>query len=301
MEKSHGGFMDRRGSTPIDQRVIDLYDDFTHRHLDRRLFMQRLTTLVGAAAAATLAPLLRSNYALAAQVPANDPRLAAGSVAFPGASGEIKAYLARPTGTARLPGVIVIHQNRGLSPHIEDVARRVALTGYVAVAPDCLSALGGTPADEDAAMALFPKLQSPVALTELLKTIDYLRARPDVTAKIGVVGFCWGGTMSNLVATASPALAAVVAYYGVAPPLDDVPDIKAALMLHYAGLDDRVNATRPAYEEALKKARVSYTAYVYDGANHAFNDYTNAARYNEAAAKLAWQRTTAFFDAKLKT
>ena len=292
--------MDRSILDRIDQRVIALYDDFTHRHLDRRLFMERLTVLAGASAAAAMLPLLRSNYALAEQVKADDPRLAASTVTYPGSTGPMKAYLARPTGSARLPAVIVIHQNRGLNAHIDDVARRVALAGYVALAPDFMSPVGGTPADDDQALKDFAKVQIPVAVADAVKTVAYLTARPDVTGKIGVVGFCWGGGMVNQLAVSSPDLAAGVAYYGVAPPLDKVANIKAWLVLHYAGLDDRVNATRPAYEEALKKAGVSYTAYVYDGANHAFNDDTQAARYNEGAAKLAWQRTIDFFNAKLK-
>ena len=294
--------MDRSANDPIDQRVIALYDDFTHRHLDRRLFMERLSKLLGSAAtAASLLPLLRSNYALAEQVKPDDPRLATSTVTYPGSTGPMSGYLARPTGTARLPSIIVIHQNRGLNPHICDVARRAALAGYVALAPDLMASLGGTPANEDEAMAGFAKLQLPVALADALKTRDYLESRPDVTGKYGVVGFCWGGGVANLVATAAPDLGAGVAFYGAAPPLDKVADIKAPLMLHYAGLDDRVNATRGPYEEALKKAGVSYTAYLYEGVNHGFNDDTGAARYNEAAAKLAWSRTIAFFDEKLKT
>ena len=292
--------MDKPILEQIDQRVIALYDDFTHRHLDRRLFMERLTALVGATAAAAMLPLLRSNYALAEQVKSDDPRLAAENITYPGSSGEMKGYLARPKGSDKLPSVIVIHQNRGLNPHIADVARRLALAGYVALAPDFLSPFGGTPADEDEAMQRFAKVQVAAATADAVKTVVYLKARPDVTGKIGVVGFCWGGGIVNRLAVASPDLAAGVAYYGVAPPLDQVANIKAALLLHYAGLDARVNATRPGYEAALKKAGVSYAAYAYDGANHAFNDDTNAARYNEAAAKLAWQRTLDFLNAKLK-
>lgn len=293
--------MDRSANDPIDQRVIALYDDFTHRHLDRRLFMERLSKLLGsAAAAASLLKLLRSNYALAEQVKPDDPRLATSTVTYPGSTGPMSGYLARPTGTARLPSIIVIHQNRGLNPHICDVARRAALAGYVALAPDLMASLGGTPANEDDALAAFAKLQRPVALADALKTRDYLKSRPDLTGKYGIVGFCWGGDMVNLVAIAAPDLGAGVAYYGMAPPLDKVAEIKAPLMLHYAGLDNRVTPTSGPYEEALKKAGVSYTAYLYEGVNHGFNDDTGAARYNEAAAKLAWSRTIAFFDEKLK-
>jgi carboxymethylenebutenolidase len=284
----------------IDRRVIALYDEFTHIHLDRRLFMERLSALVGAAGAAAMLPLLRSNYALAQQVKADDGRLAAAMVSYPGSTGPMKGYLARPTGDARLPAIIVIHENRGVTPHIQDVARRAALAGYVALAPDLLSALGGTPADEDDAAKLFAKLDAPTALAEAVKTKDYLKSRADATGKIGVVGFCWGGGIVNQLATAAPDLTAAVAFYGVAPPLDKVANIKASLLLHYAGLDDRVNATRAPYEEALKKAGVSYTAYTYEGVNHAFHNDTGAARYNEVAAKLAWQRSIDFFNAKLK-
>jgi carboxymethylenebutenolidase len=292
--------MDRSMLDQIDQRVIALYDDFTHRHFDRRMFMERLTALVGAAAAVSMMPLLRSNYALAETVKADDPRLASGMVSYPGSTGPVKAYLTRPKGDERLPSIIVIHQNRGLNPHIEDVARRLALAGYVVLAPDLMSSLGGTPADEDQAIKEFAELKPAVALADGLASVAYLKSRADAGPKMGVVGFCWGGGGANLLATAAPDLAAVVSYYGVAPPLDKVANIKAALLLHYAGLDDRVGATRAGYEDALKKAGVSYTAYTYEGANHAFNDDTQAARYNAAAASLAWQRTLDFFNAKLK-
>jgi carboxymethylenebutenolidase len=293
--------MDRSVLDQIDQRVIALYDDFTHSHLDRRLFLERLTALVGSSAlASAMMTLLRSNYARAAEVAADDPRLSTSRITYPGASGPVKAYLARPKGDERFPGVIVIHQNRGLNPHIEDVARRVALAGYVALAPDFMSPLGGTPADEDKAMQEFAKVEPDEATADAVKAVAYLKSRSDVTGRIGAVGFCWGGGIINRLATKAPDLTAGVAYYGLAPPLDQVPDIKAALMLHYAGLDTRIGATRPGYEEALKKAGVSYVAFTYPDANHAFNDDTNVARYNAAAAKLAWQRTLDFFAKELK-
>ena len=292
--------MDRAVLEQIDQRVIDLYDDFTHTHLDRRLFLERLTALVGSAALATsMMALLRPNYALAAQVSADDPRLETQRITYPGASGPVKAYLARPKGAEKLPAVIVIHQNRGLNPHIEDVARRLAVAGYVALAPDFMSPLGGTPADEDQAMQEFAKMDRELATADAVKAVAYLKSRTDVTGKIGAVGFCWGGGGANELAEASPDLAAVVAYYGVAPPLDKVANIKAALMLHYAGLDTRVGASRPGYEDALKKANISFQSFTYEGANHAFNDDTTS-RYDEAAAKLAWQRTLDFFAKHLK-
>ena len=293
--------MDRDYRALIDQRVIALYDDFAHVHLDRRLFLERLGRLVGATAAAAIMPLLRANYAAALQVPANDPRPAAAVLEYPGASGAVRGYLARPAGADKRPAVVVIHENRGLSPYIQDVARRLAVAGYVALAPDLLSSVGGTPEDEDEAMARFARLDRDTAAADAAKAVDYLLGRADATGKVGAVGFCWGGGGVNLLAAVSPRLNAAVAFYGVAPPLDRVPNIKAALLLHYAGLDDRVNATRAGYEAALKSAGVSYTAYVYEGVNHAFHNDTAGPRYNAAAAKLAWRRTLAFFDETLKS
>jgi carboxymethylenebutenolidase len=285
----------------MDQRIIELYDDFTHRHLDRRLFLEQLTKLVGSSAVAmTLMASLGSNYARAATVAADDARLTTSRVVMPGSAGAVKAYLARPKGDAKLPGIVVIHQNRGLNAHIEDVARRVALEGYVALGVDCMSALGGTPPEEDKAMADFSKLTPDVAVAELVQAVAFLKARSDVSGKIGTVGFCWGGGMVNRLAEASPDLNAGVAFYGVAPPIDQVPKIKAALLLNYAGLDDRVNGTRPAYEDALKAAKTDYKIEVYPGVNHAFFDDTSAERYNADAAKLAWERAKTFFAQHLK-
>jgi carboxymethylenebutenolidase len=285
----------------MDQKIIELYDDFTHRHFDRRLFLERLTQLVGSSAVAmTLMTALRSNYARAATIPVDDPRLTTQRVTMPGAAGEVKGYLARPKGDAKLPGIVVIHQNRGLNPHIEDVTRRVALENYVAIGVDCMSVLGGTPADEDQAMKDFAKLTPEAATGELVQSVAYLKSRSDVTGKIGTIGFCWGGGMVNRLAEAAgPDLAAGVAFYGTAPPLDQVAKIKAAMILNYAGLDDRVNATRPGYEDALKAAHVDYTIYVYPNVNHAFFDDTTE-RYNADAAKLAWERAKAFFAQHLK-
>ncbi|MFO1056224.1 MAG: dienelactone hydrolase family protein [Dongiaceae bacterium] len=285
----------------MDQRLIDLYDDYTHRHLDRRLFLERAARLAGgSAAAAALLPLLQANAAAAGQVPTDDDRLQSGRVEFPGAAGPVKGYLARPKGDARLPGIVVIHENRGLNPHIEDVARRAALAGFVALAPDLLSGSGGTPADEQAAMAGIKALDRGQAAAELKAAIAWLRGRPDATGKVGAVGFCWGGGMANLLATASD-IDAVTVFYGAVPAADAVARIKAPLLLNYAGLDTRINADLPAYEAALKKAGVRYTLYVYEGVNHAFHNDTSAARYDATAAKLAWQRTIAFFDATLKS
>jgi len=285
----------------MDQRIIELYDDFTHRHLDRRLFLEQLTKLMGSSAIAlSVMASLRSNYALAETVPANDPRLVTTRVVMPGPAGDVKAYLARPKSDTKLPGIIVIHQNRGLNAHIEDVARRVALENYEALAVDCMSALGGTPADEDKAMADFAKLTPDVAVAELVQAATFLKARPNVNGKLGTIGFCWGGGMVNRLAEASPDINAAVAFYGVAPPLDQVAKIKAAMLLNYAGLDDRVNATRPAYEDALRAAKVDYTIDVYPNVNHAFFDDTGKERYNADAARVAWDRAKDFFAKHLK-
>jgi carboxymethylenebutenolidase len=285
----------------MDQRIIALYDDFTHRHLDRRLFLEQATRLVGSAAAALAAlSLLQSNRALGQIVAPSDPRVTTTTITFPGSTGPVKAYVARPAGAAKLPGIVVIHENRGLMPHIQDVARRVALAGYVALAPDLMSASGGTPDDEEKARVEFAKVDLAVARNDAVAAIAHLKSRPDATGRIGVVGFCWGGGMVNYLATAVPDLGAGVVYYGRTPPREDVAKIKAPLLLHYAGLDEALTSTVPAYEQALKDADKSYTLYVYPGVNHAFNNDTGAARYDKAAATLAWARTIAFFDKTLK-
>jgi carboxymethylenebutenolidase len=286
----------------VDQKIIELYDDFTHRHLDRRLFIEQVTKLVGSSVLAmTVMAALRSDYARAATIPVDDARLTTQNVSMPGSSGAVKGYLARPKSDAKLPGIVVIHQNRGLNPHIEDVTRRVALEGYVAVGVDCMSVLGGTPKDEDQAMKDFTKLTAGQATGELVQAVAFLKSRSDVNGKIGTIGFCWGGGMVNRLAEAAgPDLNAGVAFYGTAPPLDQVSKIKAAMLLNYAGLDERVNATRPGYEDALKAAHVEYTAYVYPNVNHAFFDDTTE-RYSAEAAKLAWDRAKAFFAQHLKT
>ena len=285
----------------MDQKIIALYDDFTHRHLDRRLFLERTTRLVGSAAAALAAlSLLQSNRALGQIVAPADQRLATTTVNFPGSTGPVKGYVARPTGDAKLPGVVVIHENRGLAPHIQDVARRVALGGYVALAPDLMSAGGGTPDDDEKARVEFAKLDLAVARNDAVAAIAYLKTRPDVSGRVGAVGFCWGGGMVNYLATAVPDLGAGVVYYGRTPPLEEVTKIRAPLLLNYAGLDEALTSTVPAYEQALKAAGKSYTLYVYPGVNHAFNNDAGAARYDKAAATLAWDRTIAFFDKNLE-
>jgi len=283
----------------VDQRIIDLYDAYTHGHLDRRAFMRRLARLVGgAAAAAALMPLLANDYAGAATVAEDDPRLATERVAYDSGKARIHAYLARPSGSSKSPGVLVVHENRGLNPHIEDVARRLAVAGFLAVAPDLLSTLGGTPGDETAARDMQRTLTPEEAIQNLLDGVGFVKAHAAGNGRCGAVGFCWGGGMVNLLAVESPALDAVVSYYGRQPSSDQVPSIAAPLLLHYAGLDTRTNAGIDAFVAALKAGGKDYELYVYEGANHAFNNDTSS-RYDKAAAELAWGRTLDFLRREL--
>jgi len=282
-------------------RIIDLWDQYTHQLLDRREFLERLSILTGSIAGAIgLLHLLESNKANAEVVPKDDPRLSTSRMKYPGATGDVVGYLARPKGDEKIPGVVVIHENRGLVPHIEDVTRRIALEGFLALAPDALTPLGGTPEDPEKTPALIQKLDSRSTLQDYLAAVRYLKTNPGSTGKVGVVGFCWGGAMANQVAVHSPDVQAVVPYYGKQPAAEDLPKIKASLLLHYAGLDEGIDKGIPAYEEALKKASVDYKIYMYEGAQHAFNNGTNPARYNKEAAQLAWQRTISFLKEKLK-
>jgi len=283
------------------QEIIRLYDDYTHERLDRRVFMDRLATLAGGtAAAAALLPILQNNYAQAAMVAEDDARLTTEKISFPGSSGEIQGYLARPADAAgELPAVLVIHENRGLNPYVEDVARRAALEGFVALAPDFLSPLGGTPEDENQAREMIGQLDQQQTIQNALAAVDFLESHEATTDKVGVVGFCWGGALANQIAVNSPNVDAVVPFYGRQPASEDVAKIKAPLLLQYAGLDDRINEGIPDYEQALKDAGVDYTIHMYDGANHAFHNDTNAARYDQEAAELAWSRTIDFFEQHL--
>jgi carboxymethylenebutenolidase len=247
-----------------------------------------------------LLPILENNYARAAIVAPDDARLATSRIAFRGASGDVAAYFAKPKqAPARLPAVLVIHENRGLNPHIEDVARRFAVAGYLALAPDFLSQVGGTPPEEDAARAAHGRIDRAKAVADAVAAVAMLKARPDSTGRVGCVGFCWGGGVANEVAVNAPDLAAAAPFYGPAPKAEDVPRIRARLLLHYAGLDERINAGVPAYEAALKAAGVRYTLHMYAGVNHAFHNDTGGARYDKAAAELAWSRTLAFFKESL--
>jgi carboxymethylenebutenolidase len=280
----------------MDQRIINLYDRFTHGGMSRRDFLDRLAEMAGsAAAAAALLPLLQNDYAQAAIIAADDARLATERLAYDSPKGKINGYLARPKAKGKRPTVLVIHENRGLNPHLEDVARRFAAEGFLAYAVDLLSLVGGTPASEDAARELHPKMNQDDAVAALVAGVSFLKTHAESTGKVGAVGFCFGGLMINRLAVASPALDAGVAYYGRQVPADQVPNIKAALLLHYAENDDPVNSGIAAYEAALKASNKKYTIHTYAGTQHAFNNDTGAARYNKAAADLAWGRTLAFF------
>lgn len=285
----------------ITQAMINAYDEYTHLTLDRRGFMEKLTRLAGTgAAAAAIMPLLAANQAGATIIPEADDRIEAQDITYPGAGGEMKGYLVMPKGaTGRLPAVIVIHENRGLNPHIRDVARRMALEGFVALAPDFLSPLGGTPENEDQAREMFSKLDMPATVANGEATRVFLASHEKTNGKVGAIGFCWGGGMVNRMAVASPELGAGVAYYGAQAPAEDVPSIKAPLMLHYGGLDERINAGIDAYKAALDANGKTYELFVYDGVNHAFNNDTSSARYDKAAADLAWSRTVEFLKKNL--
>lgn len=284
------------------QKLFDLYDAYKKGMLDRREFLKTLAFLAGGTAAASaLLPSLESSSTRAQFVQKDDPRLQTDYIHYAGATGDVRAYSARPKEEGKRPGVIIIHENRGLNPHTEDVARRVALEGYLAVAPDALSPLGGTPEDPDEARSLIGKLDRQANIKNFVAAVEYLKTDPQSTGKVGCMGFCWGGGVTNQVAVNSPDLAAAVPFYGSQPGPEDIPKIKAAMLIHYAGNDERINAGIPAFEDALKKASIEYKIYMYEGAAHAFFNDTNASRYHKEAATLAWERTIAFLNEKLKT
>ena len=285
----------------MDQRIINLFDEYTHAPLPRDVFLRRLAKLTGSMAAAlAILPSLEVNYTNAETIPDQDDRIDAERITYPGDNCTMKGYLAKPKQAGKYGSVVVIHENRGLNPHIEDVTRRVALAGYLALAPDALSPQGGTPTNEDEARGMFGKIDQQQNLNNFIKAFDYLKTRPESNGKMACVGFCWGGAMANQLAVHVPDLKAAVPYYGRQPDAADVPKIKAFVQLHYGGLDERVNAGIPAYEEALKKAGVKYELYVYEGAQHAFNNDTAPTRYNAEAAKLAWERVLKLFGETIK-
>lgn len=284
----------------MDQRIINLFDEYTHKPLTREEFISKLAKLAGSTAAAmSILPLLEVNYAHAHTIAPQDDRIVTERITYEGDGIAMKGYVAKPKGDKRYGSVVVIHENRGLNPHIEDVTRRLAIDGFLALAPDALSP-EGTPTDPDQARELISKLDGTKNLINFIKAFDYLKTRSDSNHKFGCIGFCWGGGMANQLAVHVPTLLVAVPFYGRQADVNDVPKIKATLQLHYGGLDERINAGIPAYEEALKKAGVPYQLYIYDGVQHAFHNDTAPTRYNEAAAKLAWSRATNLFNEKLK-
>jgi carboxymethylenebutenolidase len=295
--------LQRNKASDYPQELLDLFDLYVHGEIDRRLFLDRAQKFaVGGVTVMALWESLRPNYALAQQIPVDDKRLKTDRVTVqsPNGNGTINGYYVRPAKiTGKIPAILVIHENRGLNPYIEDVARRLGTVGYLAFAPDGLTSLGGYPGDEEKATALFPKVDGAKMFEDFVASAAWLKARPECSGKYGAVGFCFGGSTVNKLAVRLPDLNAVVSYYGGQPSADDTTKIKAPLLLHYAGLDTRITGGFPAWEEALKADHVTYTAYTYDGANHGFHNDTTP-RYDEAAAKLSWQRTLDFFNKYLK-
>lgn len=283
----------------MDQRIINLYDEYTHAPLKRSEFIRRLVLLTGSMTTA-LAILPMIEVKAGGGHITNEEDLFTERVSFSGVPGDMQAYIARPKEEKKYPAVIVIHENRGLNAHIEDVARRAAKEGYLAIAPNALSAIGANPANEDEARAKFQELKAENNLQNFINAFNYLPTRKDHNGNTGCVGFCWGGAMANNLAVNLPTLKAAVAFYGRQPVAEEVAKIKAAVQLHYGSLDERVNAGIPAYEEALKKHGTTYELYMYEGANHAFHNDTAPTRYNEEAAKLAWKRTMEFFGKYVK-
>jgi len=286
----------------LDRRIVELYDEYTHKPLDRRVFMNRLLAIVGSAAAAEAAlALLEPNYAKAQQVPADDARISTARLDTTVDGVALRGYLVTPKAEARRGGVLIIHENRGLNPHIEDITRRLALEGFTALGLDFLTPLGGTPADADAARALFSQLSVESVVTQGRAALKYLASRPDANGKTGAVGFCWGGGAINDLAVAAPELNAGVVFYGRSPDLAKVPQIKARLLIQQAARDSRLVGMLPDYEKALKAAGIRYEAIVYPDVDHAFMNDTSAERYNAATARQAWARTVAFLKAETGT
>lgn len=286
----------------MNQKIINLFDEYTHAPLTREDFLSRLAKLAGGTAAAmAILPALEGKYAFANKVSEQDEDLKIEDISYPSKNCTMKGYLVMPKNAkGKLGTVLVIHENRGLTPHIKDVTRRIAKAGYIALGIDALSPFGGTPANEDEGRALFPKLDAKQNLENLISGFGYLNELKNSNKKTACVGFCWGGGMVNDIAVNYPELDGGVAYYGRQAAAADVPKIKAKLLLQYGGLDERVNAGIPAYEEALKANKIDYKVYIYEGAQHAFNNDSSPARYNPEVAKLAWERTLALFAEVLK-
>jgi carboxymethylenebutenolidase len=295
--------MERKSAADFDQDLLILFDAYVHGDIDRRGFLDRAAKFaIGGMTAGMLLDALAPKFAEAQQVPKDDKRVKAEYVEYdsPKGYGKMRGYLVRPaTASGKLPGILVVHENRGLNPHIEDVARRLALENFMAFAPDALFPLGGYPGDEDKARELFPKLDPAKTREDFVTATEWLMKRPDCTGKVGTVGFCWGGAMANTLATRIPALAGAVPFYGTAPSAEDAAKIKAPLLLHFAENDQRVNGTFPPYEAILKEHKVPYQAFTYPGTQHGFNNDTTP-RYDPEAAKLAWTRTLEFFNKQLR-
>jgi carboxymethylenebutenolidase len=295
--------MERKQASDFDQELLNLFDQYVHGDVDRRGFLEKAARFAaGGVTALMLLEALSPKFAEAQQVPKDDKRLKTSSLDYdsPKGSGKMRGYLAQPAAAkGKLPGVLVIHENRGLNPHIEDIARRIALDGFIAFAPDALFPVGGYPGDEEKARELFSKLDQTKTKEDLLTAYTVLKTRPDCTGKVGAVGFCYGGGIVNTLATQVPDLAAAVPFYGSQPKAEDVAHIKAPMLIHYAGKDERIDAGIPAFEEALKANHIKYQLFIYDGVQHGFNNDTTP-RYDKPAATLAWQRTMDFFKKNLK-
>jgi carboxymethylenebutenolidase len=295
--------MHRKKATDFPQEVLDIFDYYVHGEIGRREFIDRAAKFaVGGMTAAAMLESLRPNYAFAQQVPKDDKRIHAEYLTYPSpkGSGTMRGYFVKPANApGKLPGVVVVHENRGLNPYIEDVARRLAIENYVAFAPDALTPAGGYPGNDEQGAKLFASLDATKRTEDLLAAVPFLASRPECNGKLGAVGFCFGGGIANTMAVRFPELAAAVPFYGPQPSAADTAKIKAALLIHYAGLDERINAGWPAWKEALDRAHVRYAEYTYPNVNHGFHNDTTP-RYDEAAAKLAWSRTLAFFDQYLR-
>jgi carboxymethylenebutenolidase len=282
--------------------MYDLYDEYVHSKIDRKKFLERLSVyVVGGLTVPSILEFMLPNYRDKIQIQPGDPGLKSEYIEYnsPKGGGKIRGLLSKPVdGASKLPGVIVVHENRGLNPHIEDVGRRAALAGFISLAPDALTPLGGYPGNDDDGRTLQAKRSQAEMLEDFIAAYEYLKTRPECTGKVGVVGFCFGGGIANLMAVRLPDLAAAVPFYGGQPPAEDVPSIKAPLLIHYAGLDTRVNASWPAYEAALKENHKEYKVYIYPEVNHGFHNDTTP-RYDKSAAELAWERTIDFFKEKL--
>jgi carboxymethylenebutenolidase len=296
--------MKQKTAQDFDQELLILFDAYVHGTIDRRGFLEGAQKFaVAGMTAGMLLTALSPKFAQAQQVSPQDKRLKTEMVeiASPNGSGNVKGYLARPANASgKLPGVLVVHENRGLNPHIEDIARRIALDGYMAFAPDALTPLGGYPGDEDKARELFAKLDQPSTLEDFVASSAYLKTRADCSGKIGVVGFCYGGGIAHTLSTRLPDLNAAVSFYGNHPPAQNAAKVKSPLLIHFAGVDERINAAWPTYEAALKEASVAYTAHQYPGTQHGFNNDTTP-RFDATSAKLAWDRTMAFFNKTLRS